>query len=454
MDAGVKLYQDKSYKAAVSEFELAYKERPKANPLLNIALCQRELSNFPKAIAALERALANHPDTMDETDKQAAAAAVTEMRAKLAHVTVDISPPHATLVVDGEDQPKGPPSRSVPLGPGTHTLAATAEGYAKAEQTLTVSSGETGKTIRLALVPDKAFLTIKAQDDKTAIAIDGEFKAHGRWSGLLPPGPHLVQMYRPGIPTENIQVTLTAGKTQEIHRAPAAARPPADGPDLPPKPPVPPAPVKKPAPEPPVRGAFAMVTGSLLAPVSHPRAFQDPTLYTGGAGGLRVGYRVNVAASFDGMFEYENVETPSGSDPQSSYTLESFRIGPTLRLMTPGKKVRFVGTIGFGATYDRISFKLSPEVRKVIAGTAGTDPGLAAWTSCRDRCENGSGLDPYVLGELGIEFNVGRVLIGGALQGYFQSTRGIETDSAVDVYEDPDPLFQLGGGLRVGYALW
>jgi len=54
MDNGIKLFHDGNFEAALVEFEAAYKARPKASPLLNIALCQKARFRYPKAIAALE----------------------------------------------------------------------------------------------------------------------------------------------------------------------------------------------------------------------------------------------------------------------------------------------------------------------------------------------------------------------------------------------------------------
>ncbi|HRI64617.1 MAG TPA: tetratricopeptide repeat protein, partial [Polyangium sp.] len=72
MSNGVKLFNDGNFGAAVAEFEAAYAERPRASPLVNLALCHKSLFQYPKAIAALERALELHSDTMEAEDRAAA----------------------------------------------------------------------------------------------------------------------------------------------------------------------------------------------------------------------------------------------------------------------------------------------------------------------------------------------------------------------------------------------
>jgi hypothetical protein len=445
MDKGVKLFQDKNFEAAIVEFREAYAARPKASPLVNIALCYKGLFNYPKAIAALSQALEKHSDTMDEATKKAAQSALAEMRDLLAFVRIQVTPKKATITIDGEDQPAEAIEKPVPLGPGPHRIGARADGHAAAEQTITLASGEKDRVVELALTPDKGFVTIRTDDPEMAIAVDQAPMGYGEWSGYITPGAHLVQMYGPGKPTYNVQIAVAAGTTQEIRPGSGGVRLTQNTGASPPPPPLPPPSLKKKEePSPPKRGPFALVTGSLLVPFTHPKDMPDPDTNSGGSGGIRLGYRVNTPASFDFMFEYGNVyttNTKSGLNPDApstgdiGYTLSSFRFGLNLRLMTPGRVARFVGTIGGGLVYDVVDFS------------------VAKGATCT--CRSASGVDPFLMGELGLELDFGGVLVGAALQSYFQSSRGIKTDDEDKAlaYESA-PLVHLGGGLRVGYALW
>jgi hypothetical protein len=444
MDKGVKLYLDKNYEAAIVEFKAAYNARPRASPLVNISLCYKSLFNYPKAIVALEDALAKHSDTMDEPTKKAAQDAIVEMRDLLAYVTVQVSPALATVTIDGEDLPASALKAPIPLGPGPHRIIARADGHASAEQSVTLASGEKDRVVKLALTPDKGYVTIKTDDPEMAIAVDQKPMGYGEWSGYITPGSHLVQMYRAGKPTYNVQIAVAAGTVQEITprsggvpiTAGMTAKP-IETPPLPPK-----------KPDPPKRGPFALITGSLLVPFSHPTDMPNPDATSGGTGGIRLGYRVNTPAAFEFMFEYGNVYTTNldpvldAEDPSPkpakgtvSYTLSSFRFGLNLRLMTPGRNVRFVGSIGGGLVYDMVDFSATDSAEPLCA------------------CRSASGVDPFLMGELGLEIDFSGVLLGAALQSYFQSSRGIKTKEEDLAYESA-PLVHLGGGLRIGYSLW
>src|SRR5262245_20858632 len=71
MSIGVKLFQDQNYEAAIVEFDAAYRAKPKASPLVNIALCQKALFRYPKAITTLEMAVSKHGETLSDADRKA-----------------------------------------------------------------------------------------------------------------------------------------------------------------------------------------------------------------------------------------------------------------------------------------------------------------------------------------------------------------------------------------------
>ena len=418
MALGVRFFEDKNYEAALAEFEAAYKASPKASPLLNVALCHKALFRYPKALSTLERALAEHERAMSDKDKKDIEAAIQELRALLAYVRFELSPPEATLTVDDEPVPRAELAR-VALSPGPHRVVVRAEGHATHEQTLTVASNDKDKVVRVELAADKATLVMRATDARTALYLDRQFLGYGEWSGPATPGSHVVQWARPGEPPESayaMRVELVAGKRLMV-------TPGVGGTPIAPAKPVPEVP-KSPEVAREVRGPFVLATASLLMPVVHPRGMKaEPN--TGGAGGLRVGYRASTPASFDLGFEYGNVGV-FGAGTVSSYQLESVRVGPNLRLMTPWQTARFYGVVGGGAAYDWL------EARPVEG-----DP----WTR--------EGLTAYFHTELGFELDFHGVLAGLAAQALFQSSRGL----GVDAY-DSDTLVSLGGGLRIGYAWW
>ncbi len=439
MDVGISLYEQKNYVAAIGEFEEAYKARQKASPLLNIALCHKAMFAYPKAIRALETALAKHSDTMDENDRKAANTEIEEMRALLSYVTFKVAPGQFSLRIDGDSYPEAAQGKAIPLSPGPHAIEVTAEGYAPAQDRVTLASGQ--RTLQYALRPNMGFVKIRAATPKYAIAVDQKALDYGEWSGLLPPGPHIIDMYVPGSPTPPYRVRLDVevGKTYEV--SPGKGGVPLLGAGLgtTPAPPIPPPP-KPPAP--PIKGPFVLATISVFAPTEHPAAFIGEEMSPGVSAGLRAGYRVNTPVSFDAMFDYSNVLVAKGADQSVSYNLELIRAGLNMRLQTPGKTARFYGNFGGGFVWESLEFNYEGATGRAKC----LDP--KGYTAIDPSCTDVVGYDGYFLIEGGLQLTLGGVLVDAAIGTFLQSTRGFGKGT----YKDWLPVFE--GGLRVGYGFW
>lgn len=437
MRVGVDLYTQKNYVAAISEFEEAYKAKPKASPLVNIALCHKAMFAYPKAVHALETALEKHSDTMSEDEKKAAQKEIEEMRALLAYVTFAVTPNSQFVVwIDGEAHPEAAQGQAVAVSPGPRTVRVSAEGYAAVEEQVKLTSG--ARALKYTLLPNMGFVRIKAHGAKYAIAVDQKALDYGEWSGLLSPGPHVIEMYVPGNPAAPYRVRLDVevGKSYEIAPGKGGVQllggaAPGTLPPLVPKPP-----------EKPIAGPFFLTTVSLFGPTEQPAAFDGEGVSPGVSAGARLGYRVNTPVSFDAMFEYSNILIEKSFDDAFNYNLEMVRAGLNMRLQTPGRVARFYGNIGGGVTYEDLDFSFP-------AGGLQTCEGAGAIATSRKRsCKDVSGVDGHFLIEAGLQFSFGGVLVDAAFGTYLQSTRGFGSGT----YRDWLPIFQAG--LRVGYGWW
>jgi hypothetical protein len=434
MGNGVKLYQDKNFEAAIAEFSAAYRARPKASPLVNIALCEKALFRYPKAIAALERALAEHRIELDEGDQAAAQEAIGEMRSLLAYVTVKLTPRQAVLIVDGEEQPPHTADKPVPLGPGTHKIGARHDGYAPAEQQVSVVSGDRALVVTLALVADKGYVRVDAGDPRTVIVLDGRVVGRGRWAGLVAPGSHEVELRDPSGRVVKIPAVVTAGKALELGGgAGQASLPIAVAPSAPPTLPAPAPPQRRPPPRPPQRGPYGLLATAIYAPLTHPTGFSvnSDKPGWGAAFGVHGGYRPLTVLGVEAMYRYSHTSV-SGVDDASGaaakYTLRSHRVGAGLRLMSSGTKARFIATLHGGLTVD--AFELGG--------------------SCRGLCD-ANGATGFADAEVGFELDLKGVLLGVLIE---QSVSGKKHLARARGDFFSEAIIQFGAGLRVGYGAW
>jgi hypothetical protein len=429
---GVRLYNSGDYEGAAAEFEAAYAASPKASPLINLALTYRQLRRYPKAVEVLEKALSQHADSMDESDKQAAKTAIDDMRALFAFVTLDLSPADASVRVDGVPIPAERTSEVIPVSPGPHEIEVTAPGHTSKTLKINVASGER-RTDKIELAREVGTLRVVAVEKTTAIEVDGQIKGYGTWQGELPPGPHTVRLVGESAPAT---VDIVLGKVVTFDRLRDG------GAGLPP---IPPAPDKKKpiGPEPSANGFYGHVNGAILVPLRHPDYFNQVDIEgisSGAHVGIRAGYRVNTYAGFEGIAEYGQVEGPAnGTDPQS-YALTTLRFGPVLRLMSPGEGFRFVGTVGGGVAAHFISFD--------GLGTA----------ICPDNDEcSGSGADFFAMTEAGIEGDIDGVLLGVSVALYLSGTKGMNDTTKSGELDEPydnGVLPSLGPRVYIGYGFW
>ena len=416
MEVGVTLFQSGNYPGAITEFRAAYDAKPKASPLLNLALCYKALFNYPKAIQYLDKALKQHEGTMDASDKRAAEQAIQEMTALLGYVNVRVTPPEAILTVDGEDVGANVAGTPVPLGPGKHRVGAHSEGFDPQELEVTVVSGERDKVLTLQLVPNRTWVVITYPGN--ILALDGTPLGKDAFSGMLPPGQHHLQIYTPGRPGFDVPLTLLAGQSVVVEKGPRGvptvrgaaptvpivqAVPVTTGP-----PPVlmPPPPLKKieePAPQ--YRGFYLLAGADLMWELSHESLVAtngqngvakgtplDFSTNSGFGAQLVAGYRINNFAGFELLFEYDNIFTPLSTNADHGYTQSDVRLGPGLRLMTNGHNLRFIGTVAGGYAHESVSFNL-PE-----AGLTG------------DSASSGIN-SAFALGEIGMELEFSGLIV-------------------------------------------
>jgi hypothetical protein len=451
LDNGVRLFKDQNYRAAITEFEAAYRAEPKASPLVNIALSHKALHDYPSAIEALARAIEQHPDTLKPEHLDAAKREVTQLRQLLAYVTVRVHPTGATLFIDGQRQPAEAIGKPIALGPGPHQLTARLEGHEPAEQQLTLTSGQGGHDVTLVLTSLGGQVQVVVRERDTWVQVDSQPPIRGGWQGTLPPGVHYVSAFKHGREQRRtLQILVGSGKRHvviqnedgQLESAAAAPTDPAD--------------VVEDDGEP-RQGFYFTGHAALLGIVeTHPVGFTKSDQPAGGAGiGARIGFRVADWAAFEGLGQLTSVgatgditplEEPGFTYEDTEYNLQSLRLGGGFRVLLPGRSwVRFVGVGSAGLVVERLRWETGD--RKV------TGTGAVATPSSREPFSDSSGIDAFGQLELGVEFEVSNVLLGLLVRNMVQSTSGLDADRGGNPWEDA-PLWLAGLSAHVGYGIW
>jgi hypothetical protein len=290
------------------------------------------------------------------------------------------------------------------------------------------------------------------------IAIDGAVVGQGSFSGVVQPGAHLVQVYRPGGPSYDFPITAQAGVVTQV--------PPPSAPAVwaPPVPERPPPPVKRaPRWE---EGPYVLAQLGFVVPTARPDGFHYELATDEDTGREReksgIGYMVGATAGYrlvrwfgmGGLLMYGRAggegtvrqieRTGAGGrvehEGPADFTAQSLRFGPHLRLMAGGNRARFLGGMSVGAVYAWIDLE-HPDVFEqngvlVQRGTFNHDY---------------DGLNQFVGFDMGAEFNPGdHLLLGVAFDLFVDGTGNL---SGGDPF-DGTALGYFGMSIRLGYHDW
>lgn len=443
---GVKLFNSKNWQGALAEFDAAYRLKQGPSSLKNIALCQKELFRYTDAIDTLKKLLDRHGAELSPNEQASVRDAMNELGALVGSIVVRATPAEARVFLDGRALERRELGQSLRLNTGEHVLVAEAPGFAKVARTIRVAGGQKDVLVEFALEPSAGFASITSEDPKAAIAIDGKALAFSSWRGPLEPGRHYVQVYRDGFRPFEQAFVVELGKTVELRAlltADASSSPKPGAPKSPEQ-----------------RGWYGLVALSGIGLRNAPGGLElDQSQVTGSSFGVRAGYRIWTPVAAELLLEggqhkvekacdtgAEDAGRKCGTDNalNRSFTLDSYRFGPNLRIMSAGEKLRFTSVVGTGAVRHEIDLtpadKNDPDYSQAMPGG------------------NAKGWDPYFLLEVGVQYNWSHVLLelDGLvfIDGASNAKGHDDSGKSWQPFQDTGGLLMGGIGLRGGWSEW
>lgn len=189
---GISLYKEGNYSAALTEFRAAYEAVPTWGVLFNLGLCQRRLFQYGAAIRSFERYLAEGGKQVPADRRAAVDDELQQIRALTAPIAIIVKgPAGAKVLIDGEAAGVTPLTELVLLGPGKHLVRAEREGYAPAEKSLEVVSGQ-AQAVELdpKSLNAPGHVVIECSPAGTTVAIDADPEEACPLEADLAPGTH------------------------------------------------------------------------------------------------------------------------------------------------------------------------------------------------------------------------------------------------------------------------
>jgi hypothetical protein len=209
--AGLKLYAEKAYAAALAEFQQAYSQAPRASIQRNIAQCQRDLHDFAAAYEAYGELVERWGATLRPQEIATTKTAMSELALFTGTIHVTVTEPGAAIEIDGHPAGATPLVKPLRVNLGRVHLVISKSGFDPIEQDIDVKPGSDATVAGPLLVETKTgHVSVTIDGGEAAhVFVDGQDVGPAPYEGDVAPGSHAIEARGAG----------TSGATQRIEVA-------------------------------------------------------------------------------------------------------------------------------------------------------------------------------------------------------------------------------------------
>ncbi len=210
------LFNNGDFSGAEAKYQQAYDLSKDPRLLFDTAIAEKSLHAYARMQKHLEQYLREGATTVTQDDKTAVDAALAAIRNLVGSLALDVTPPAATVTVDGQPAGTAPLSDPIVLDLGSHTIVVQKTDFETATRTVNVPGG-TSSSLSVALVKKvhTAHLMVVSEPGST-IVVDGELPANERFDGVVAAGTYDVRVTAPGRLPYDASVDLHEGETRTL----------------------------------------------------------------------------------------------------------------------------------------------------------------------------------------------------------------------------------------------
>jgi hypothetical protein len=192
----------KDWRAAIAEYEEAYRLAPHPSVLFNIAVDYERLGEKRTAVRYFLRYVDGSPEA---DDRQTTLRRIEGLRRAPSTVQFTANPEGATIVVDGEEFGTAP--LTLTLEAGSHKVQASHDGRRSMARQIVLEYGEP-MAIQIDLFALPGLLKVDADRPGAEVRIDGQVVGVTPYAGAVPSGEHQVVITLAGFLPAERQVTV------------------------------------------------------------------------------------------------------------------------------------------------------------------------------------------------------------------------------------------------------
>lgn len=193
-DAALQLYQRSQWDGARASFNAAYEASKNPRVLFNVAVCEKNLGRYGRAIDIFKKELAEGKGQLTPAEEADVKAQIAGLEQYVAQLTIDVSEPGAEIYVDDAKVGTSPLPGPVSVQLGERRVRASKPGFSDVQRSIELKGGSTG-TVQLKLVPNvkTQLVSVSVVGPSNAIVkIDGKEVGAAPYKGqvTVSPEPH------------------------------------------------------------------------------------------------------------------------------------------------------------------------------------------------------------------------------------------------------------------------
>jgi hypothetical protein len=175
-DTALALYQRGQWDGARTSFNAAYDASKNPRVLFNVAVCEKNLGRYSRAIEVFKKELADGKGQLTTEEESDVKQQIAGLEQFVAQLTVDVSEPGAEIFVDENKVGVSPLAAPVAVQLGERHVRATKPGFADARETIELKGGASGRvTLKLAPAKQTTLVNVNVVGPARAVVkIDGK----------------------------------------------------------------------------------------------------------------------------------------------------------------------------------------------------------------------------------------------------------------------------------------
>ncbi|XXX76403.1 PEGA domain-containing protein [Sorangium sp. So ce134] len=215
-DAAKVLYEDGDYAGALLGFQRSYELSGDLRSLWNMAICEKGLRRYARAIKLLERYLTEGGERLTDEDRAGAQYLITTMRAFVSTVVLTANERGAAVFIDEEQVGVTPLARPLLVDVGFRRVRVSKKGFVSFDERRRIMGAtEVAISVRLAPEVHEGRLVVVA-GKRDLIWLDGKLLGEGRFDGAVPSGGHTLRVSAPGMKPYQADVSIEDDRVRRV----------------------------------------------------------------------------------------------------------------------------------------------------------------------------------------------------------------------------------------------